>query len=487
MIQSSALELVNVSSSLPQSAALAPPPDNLPLQPGQVLAARYRIVRLIGIGGMGCVFEARALPSEDRVAIKCLLRTLMHDTDYVARFLREARATAAVRSDHVVRVFDVGQEPGGAPYFVMEYLEGEDLGQVLETRGPLSPPAAISAILQACAGVAAAHAAGVVHRDLKPSNLIATKDGLKVVDFGISKAAQNGYGGAKMTETSAVFGSPAYMSPEQVRSAKNVDARTDVWSLGVVLHELLTGQVPFDGENNGAVLAAIVADEPVSLATRAPHLPPLLVQVVHGCLVKERSRRIQSVAELAQRLAPLAGAQAALIERVRLSAPPDDSARALASARTAPELSPVRANAHRVPLLILGAVTALCVAALAFAVIVVPSPRQGAKGGASAAQPRDVRPHAPEEPSAALPTGVPLNLPQAATPPATASVGGVSAVATSRTWQGNSGGPAAASHAAKVAASGSATAPSPAPSAPPSQAPSAPVPGLPDGASNSRR
>ncbi|NOU33400.1 MAG: protein kinase [Polyangiaceae bacterium] len=327
----------------PRDVAVA----NSPLKQGQVLQGRFRIHRIIGVGGMGYVYEARTIDSGASVAVKCLLPQLATDAECVARFLREAQATARIRSPHVVRVFETG---GGdalvPPFFVMEFLDGQDLGHIVDAQGPLPVADAVDAVLQACAGVAEAHALGIVHRDLKPSNLIRCGRTIKVVDFGISKAlAHHDAHQGKLTETSAVFGSPTYMSPEQVRSAKYVDARADVWALGVVLYELLSGSVPFSGDNGGAILAAIVADDPPSLRARAPQVPPALEEIVRRCLVKNRDRRLGSVAELSSLLSAFvagrSGAALAALPPAFGAALPDDSSgrAAFEASRTAPTMS----------------------------------------------------------------------------------------------------------------------------------------------------
>jgi serine/threonine protein kinase len=270
-----------------------------PIAVGKVLGARFRVERIMGVGGMAYVYEAKRLADGARVAVKCLLPALSNDAVNVTRFLREAEATARVRSPHVVQILETstGTADGVPPYFVMEYLEGQDLGAELASNGPLSVASAVDTVLQGCAGLVEAHALGIVHRDLKPSNLFRCGRTIKVVDFGIAKSLEPG--GGTMTETSDTFGSPRYMSPEQVRSTKSVDARTDVWSMGVVLYELLSGTVPFDGETAGAILAAIVADDPPSLRARAPRVPAALEAIVRRCLAKDRQRRVQSVQELA--------------------------------------------------------------------------------------------------------------------------------------------------------------------------------------------
>lgn len=281
----------------------------------------YVLERVLGEGGMGVVFAARHVDTEMRVAIKTLLSPPSSSAEERReRFFREARLAAKIRNDHVVRVLDVTRgdalDPdgrGSPPYIVMEYLDGFDLDDLLRARGPLRSTEAVDYVLQACEGVAAAHALGVVHRDLKPSNLHLTRriDGtplLKVLDFGISKTGDDiAIEGSKLTTTTAVFGSPAYMSPEQIRSSKHVDERTDVWSLAVVLFELITGRLPFAGDSAAAVLAAIAADPPLSLSDHAKYpVPSGLEKAIERGLVKDRSLRVASVVELAASLAPFA-------------------------------------------------------------------------------------------------------------------------------------------------------------------------------------
>ncbi len=285
---------------------------------------RYVVERTIGQGGMGVVVAARHETLGEIVAIKLLHPSGAKDAVQIERFVREARATARIKSEHVVRVFDVGvDEPTGAPFIVMEFLEGRDLGQVLSNLGPLPMTMAVDCIIQVCEALAAAHVLGIIHRDLKPSNFFLTHDGdgaplVKVLDFGISKAIpQDGSADPRLTETKAVFGSPTYMSPEQIRSSRNADERSDVWSLGVALFEMLTGRLPFCADNVAGMLASIIADAPVRVSSFVQHVPPELEEVIARCLEKEPSSRIASVTELALRLAPFASeAQARLARRI---------------------------------------------------------------------------------------------------------------------------------------------------------------------------
>jgi eukaryotic-like serine/threonine-protein kinase len=296
-----------------------------PVQPGDILAGRYRVDRVLGVGGMGVVVAARHLQLDDLVALKFLLPECMNDPEVVTRFAREARAAVKIKNEHVAKVTDVGTLESGAPYMVMEYLEGTDLSQLVESRGPLAVDDAVDFILQACEAVGEAHSLGIVHRDLKPANLfiIRRPDGaraVKVLDFGISKMVEaGGLGrgkGASMTRTAAVLGSPLYMSPEQLTSSRDVDARTDLWALGVILFEMLTGQPPFQAETLPQLAVMIVQDPTPSLRTWRPDLPEGLNAVVQHCLQKDRARRYSNVAELAIALAEFAPARSRLsIER----------------------------------------------------------------------------------------------------------------------------------------------------------------------------
>jgi len=277
---------------------------------GAVLSGKYAVQRLIGKGGMAAVVAARQVALGGDVAIKILHPRLANDEEGSERFFREARATARIRSEHVVRVLDVGTTEGGLPYIVMELLHGRDLGQLLDS-GALSVHHAVDFVLQASEALAEAHALGIVHRDLKPSNLWLSQrpDGtpfVKVLDFGISKLSAEVENDPKLTETQSVFGSPMYMSPEQIRSAKRVDPRTDVWALGVVLYELLAGRLPFEADTAASALASITADDPAPLHPLRPEVPPELEQAIYHCLVKDVTKRCQSLAELARLLVPFA-------------------------------------------------------------------------------------------------------------------------------------------------------------------------------------
>lgn len=279
--------------------------DDAP-SPGEVIAGKYSVVRVLGKGGMGVVVEAQHLKLGQRVAIKLLLPSVRSMAEISARFEREARAIARLKGPHVAKVSDVDALPDGSPFMVMELLNGRELGDELEKKQRLPYREAVGYILQACAAMAEAHREGIVHRDLKPSNLFLSETShgrtVKVLDFGISKLA--GDINASVTTTASAFGTPLYMSPEQVRSVKNVDLRADIWSLGVVLYELISGEVPFNGPSATAILAAILTEKPVHLAKRCPEVPKALGDVVMRALEKNPEARFRDVIEFAAAIAP---------------------------------------------------------------------------------------------------------------------------------------------------------------------------------------
>ena len=257
---------------------------------------------------MGAVLAAKHVQLDEPVALKFLHPRLAADGASVERLFREARAASRIKTEHVVRVYDVGATERGLPFIAMEMLQGTDLARLV-ARGPLPIALAVDCVLQAAEALAEAHAEGIVHRDVKPSNLWLSqrRDGtplVKVLDFGISKLTSAGED-AKLTDTRAIFGSPSYMSPEQIRSAKNVDHRTDVWALGIVLYELFAGRVPFDADNVAGVLAAVTADPAPPLRPARADVPPQLEAAVLSCLVKDPARRV-SLHDLVRALRPFA-------------------------------------------------------------------------------------------------------------------------------------------------------------------------------------
>jgi serine/threonine protein kinase len=280
-----------------------------PVSEGDVVLDKYRVERVLGQGGMGVVVAATHVELQQRVALKFLLPSALLHPDLVERFAREARAAAKIQSRHVVRVIDTGRMPNGAPFMVMEYLEGRDLAEALDKDGSLAIKVAVDHVLQACEAIGEAHSAGVVHRDLKPSNLFLAKQRdrrsiVKVLDFGISKVEDPM--SAPITQTATMVGSPHYMSPEQLTSSKDVDPRTDIWSLGVILYELLAGVRPFRGDTMPEIVARILQNEPEPLGTVREDVPAELEAVVARCLTSFARERYASVAELAAALQPFA-------------------------------------------------------------------------------------------------------------------------------------------------------------------------------------
>jgi serine/threonine protein kinase len=313
--------------------------------PGEVVAGKYRIERVLGRGGMGVVLAARHIHLEERVAIKLMLAEASVSPEAVARFVREARAAARLESAHVAKVSDVGTLNDGRPYMVMEYLDGQDLSQVLASAGPLPVQDAIDYVLQAAEAIAEAHSLGIIHRDLKPSNLFLTRRRdrtplVKVLDFGISKVRSSSPTENAMTRTSAMMGSPLYMSPEQMTSVRDVDGRSDIWALGVILFELLTGSPPFLGDTLPQVCGLVLqaADPPASSLRGG--LPPELDAFIHRCLAKNPSDRFQNVAELAVALEGMAGRHGrASVERILLLSGGAEPAPANSAPVTRPSLA----------------------------------------------------------------------------------------------------------------------------------------------------
>ena len=261
---------------------------------------------------MGFVVAAWHLELEQSVAVKLLHSFALSDGESAERFRREARAAAKIHGEHVARVLDVGVLDSGVPYMVMEYLEGHDLSDEMAKICQFTSEDATDIALQAIEALAEAHAAGIVHRDLKPANLfLATRpDGtriVKVLDFGISKSLGEGNAAElSLTRSAMLIGSPLYMSPEQMRSSKDVDTRTDIWSLGVILYEMITGQAPYKGESIGELCAALLTEEAAPMHTLCAGVSPDLEAVVMRCLAKDREQRFATVSELARALLPFA-------------------------------------------------------------------------------------------------------------------------------------------------------------------------------------
>ena len=291
-----------------------------------VLVGKYRVEATLGFGGMGLVIRAHNMALDERVAIKFLREDVNLDEEHVERFLREAKAAVRLKSEHVAKIRDVGTLEDGRPFMVMELLEGLDLGKLLIDHGSIEAARAVDLMLQACDALAEAHALGIIHRDIKPTNLFLTRrrddsELLKVLDFGISKVSSSTE--LSLTQTSSMLGTPAYMSPEQMRSARTADPRSDIWALGTVLYELVEGRLPFDA-NNFAELCVMVSTEDPGRMTKAPELEAVMAR----CLAKPLEQRFQDCGELAAQLAPFssnperANRQVARIQRVLGTAGP---------------------------------------------------------------------------------------------------------------------------------------------------------------------
>ncbi|HKQ68062.1 MAG TPA: serine/threonine-protein kinase [Polyangiaceae bacterium] len=298
------------------SVAPTPPGEIVAgIREGDLLLDKYRAERVIGSGGMGVVISAMHVELEHRVAIKMLLPAVLENPEAVARFARESRAAVKIRSEHVARVSDVGRLPNGCPYMVMEYLEGTDLTWLVERTGQIAVREAVDFVLQASEAIAEAHSLGIVHRDLKPSNLfvIERADGsksIKVLDFGISKVtpglSASGAPALDMTQTSVVLGSPVYMSPEQLASTRDADARSDIWALGAIIYELLAARPPFMADTLPQLCMAITQGSPPPMATFRRDVPAQLEAVILRCLAKNAADRFGDVSDLARALIPFA-------------------------------------------------------------------------------------------------------------------------------------------------------------------------------------
>jgi eukaryotic-like serine/threonine-protein kinase len=296
--------------------------ESLPVKLGEVIAGKYQIERVLGRGGAGVVVLAKNLDLDEPVALKFLRPEVAELPEVVARFAREAKSTVSIKNEHVCKVLDVGTLPNGAPYMVMEYLEGRDLYRVMRDRGALPVSEAVEYVLQVCEALSLAHARGIIHRDVKPENifLIEPKEGLpyvKVLDFGISKGALTaGVSNDSIIKTASLLGTPAYMSPEQIRATAGVDARSDIWAIGIVLYEILTAKAAFTADSVPQMAAAILEQEPASIRKLRADIPAGLADIIQRCLSKDRTKRPADVAALANELLPYAPKRARLsVER----------------------------------------------------------------------------------------------------------------------------------------------------------------------------
>jgi eukaryotic-like serine/threonine-protein kinase len=280
------------------------------LQPGALIGGKYRLEKLLGHGAMGMVWAARNERTDRAFAIKFMLPQFARDPTLVQRFFREARVCGRLEHPSLVHIYDLGmaEEAGSVPYMVMELLRGEGLDVVLKRVGRLDPRPAVSLMVGVSGALALAHKAGVVHRDIKPANIFlnrTSQDGdvtAKILDFGISKTIGVGPRAPSLTHVGMLVGTPLYMSPEQARGQRDIDARSDLWGMGVILYQAIAGVAPFNENNYNAVLSAILTHRHKSLGAVIPGLPPLLSETIDLCLAKDRNRRLASAEQLAERL-----------------------------------------------------------------------------------------------------------------------------------------------------------------------------------------
>jgi serine/threonine protein kinase len=289
-------------------------PDHASLPEGTIVAGKLRVVRELGVGGMGTVYEVEHELTRHRRALKILHSRAAQEPNAVARFLREASAAARIGNPHIAETFDAGRLETGEPYLLMELLEGETLDQRLQRHGPIDPPELADFIQQACDGVQAAHDVGIVHRDLKPENLfVTTRDGapfVKILDFGISKFDSVRTGSLGVTTEGVLIGTPYYMPPEQVRGEMTIDAKADVYALGIILYECAAGARPYEANTVEHLAVLIHEGKAMPLGERNPSLPPAFCATVHKAMAVDRDQRYPSARELAEALGPARAASA---------------------------------------------------------------------------------------------------------------------------------------------------------------------------------
>jgi len=279
---------------------------------GLLLLGRYRIVRKLGEGGMGAVYEGLHEMLSKRLAIKCLHAQFASNPEIVERFYREAHAATAVGNEHIIEVTDVGTFDDGSPFIVMEFLDGVEFGKLIEQEGSLPITRLVHIVTQVCSALAAAHARGIVHRDMKPENIFLIprgrdRDFVKVLDFGISKMReQNESIGGGLTRTGMALGTPYYMAPEQAQGVRDIDHRADIYSVGIILYQGLTGNLPFDAESYPALLLKIMSERPAPMRVFRNDIPDALEQVVMQAMARDRSVRFQTIEALSAALSRFA-------------------------------------------------------------------------------------------------------------------------------------------------------------------------------------